>query len=247
MKKIKEIWKPICLQGCSLEISNYGNVRYSINKKPKAYHLNKYGYPTIHIQKNRKIYAYRIHRLVAILFIENSRPDEYDCINHKDENPQNNHVDNLEWCNRKYNNNYGGHNLRCAKSHSKPIVQYTLDGEIVKEWESAKTASRELGFPQSAINWCCLKKKKYNSCKGFLWRYKDDKSPLFFKKGRAVIKKDISGNIIEEYINIKTASEKNKILTSSITNCINGRSKTAGGFVWEYKNNNYDQKDNVYR
>lgn len=80
-----------------------------------------------------------------------------------------------------------------------------------------------------------------------MWRYKDDKSPLFFKKGRAVIKKDISGNIIEEYINIKTASEKNKILTSSITNCINGRSKTAGGFVWEYKNNNYDQKDNVYR
>lgn len=40
----------------------------------------------------------------------------FDCINHKDENRQNNFVENLEWCDRRYNNNYGSHNKRIAKS-----------------------------------------------------------------------------------------------------------------------------------
>ena len=236
MKKImfNEIWKQICLHDCCLDISNYGNVRYSISKKPKAYHLNKYGYPTIHIQKNRKVYGYRIHRLVALLFIENPFPDKYDCVNHKDENPQNNHVDNLEWCDRKYNNNYGGHNLRSAKSHSKPIIQYDINGNKIKEWCSATIAAKELGYSQSSINWCCLRKPKYNTYKGFIWRYIDD-NDVQYKNGKAVIKCDNKGNIIEQYINITTAAKENGILITSIVNCIKGRSKTAGNFCWKLK------------
>ena len=47
----------------------------------------------------------RIHRLVAVAFLDN--PFNYTDINHKDEIKTNNKVDNLEWCTREYNNNYG--------------------------------------------------------------------------------------------------------------------------------------------
>lgn len=204
------------------------------NHKKKSFHLNKYGYPTIHIQKGRKIYAYRIHRLVALLFIENPYPDKFDCINHKDENRQNNFVENLEWCDRRYNNNYGSHNKRIAKSKSKSIVQYDLSGNKIKEWESATIAARELGYSQSSINWCCLRKPKYNTYKGFIWRYVDD-NDVKYKNGKAIMKCNMNGGIIEEYINITIAAKENGILITSITNCLKGRSKSAGGFYWKLK------------
>lgn len=236
MKKImfNEIWKSINLNGCNLDVSNYGNVRFSKNHKKKSFHLNKYGYPTIHIQKGRKIYAYRIHRLVALLFIENPYPDKFDCINHKDENRQNNFVENLEWCDRRYNNNYGSHNKRIAKSKSKSIVQYDLSGNKIKEWESATIAARELGYSQSSINWCCLRKPKYNTYKGFIWRYVDD-NDVKYKNGKAIMKCNMNGGIIEEYINITITAKENGILITSITNCLKGRSKSAGGFYWKLK------------
>lgn len=58
-----------------------------------------------------------MHRLVAMAFIIN--PNNYDVVNHKDENPSNNKVDNLEWCTQKYNMNYG----MCAKKLQRQIVK----------------------------------------------------------------------------------------------------------------------------
>jgi len=236
MQKIisTEVWKPIQLHGCQLEVSNLGNVRFFKSKKPKAIFLNKYGYPTINIQKDRHIKGFRVHRLVAQLFVENPNPDKYDCVNHKDENPQNNHADNLEWCDRAYNNRYGSHTEKAAKSHSKKIAQYNLQGNKIREWESATLAARELGYAQSCINWCCLRKPKHNTYKRFIWRYIHD-TDVQYKNGKSVIKCDKEGNPIEEYINITTAAKENRLLITSITNCIKGRSKMAGGFCWKLK------------
>lgn len=55
-----------------------------------------------------------VHRLVAIAFLPN--PDNYDQINHKDENKHNNDISNLEWCDCLYNNNYGTRNERISKA-----------------------------------------------------------------------------------------------------------------------------------
>lgn len=236
MKKImfNEVWKPIQLHGCQLEVSNCGNVRFFESKKPKAIYLNKFGYPTINIQKNRHVKSFRVHRIVAQLFVENPNPCKYDCINHKDENPQNNNADNLEWCDRAYNNRYGSHNEKIARSHSKRIVQYDLKGNKIREWESATFVARELGYAQSSINWCCLRKPRYNTYKGFIWRYAEDKD-IAYKNGKAVMKCDENANVIAEYINITTAAKENNILITSITNCLKGRSKMAGGYQWKYK------------
>ena len=63
------------------------------------------GYIVVGLSKNGKQKNYKVHRLVAIAFISN--PNNYVEINHIDENKHNNNVDNLEWCTRKYNCNYG--------------------------------------------------------------------------------------------------------------------------------------------
>ena len=69
--------------------------------------LNGYLYALIPVLDKNGKYAYKniaIHRLVAEAFIPN--PNNYNQVNHKDENKHNNSVDNLEWCTQLYNIRY---------------------------------------------------------------------------------------------------------------------------------------------
>lgn len=72
------------------------------------------GYCLVKLSSNNKAVEKKVHRLVAEAFIPN--PNNYDCVNHKDENPLNNNVENLEWCNHSYNNTYGTRIERQSKS-----------------------------------------------------------------------------------------------------------------------------------
>ena len=56
---------------------------------------------TVHLYKDKKYKNYQVHRLVAQTFIQN--PDNLPQINHKDGNPLNNHISNIEWCDAKHN------------------------------------------------------------------------------------------------------------------------------------------------
>ena len=95
-------------------------------------------------------------------------PENLPEINHKDENKTNNCLQNLEWCNRKYNNNYGTHIEKVSNSRKKPILQYTLDGEFIREWSSATDVSKEV---QSQI--CKCLKGKNKTAYGYIWKYKE--------------------------------------------------------------------------
>lgn len=237
MKKImfSEVWKDIAGFEGFYEVSNHGNVRRADTKVQKKTSLNRYGYPQVNLYKNNKSHLKRVHRLVTIAFVDNPNPNKYDCVNHKDENPCNNYFENLEWCDRKYNNNYGNHNANNAKSRSIPVEQYNLKGQFVKEWMSATEASRELGIPQMAINSCCLRKPKYNQAGGFLWKYKHDEKPVVYKHGKEVCKYSMEGEFIETYENITIAARENNMLITSISKCANGRYKSAKGFIWKFK------------
>ena len=57
------------------------------------------------------------------------------------------------------------------KSKEKPIVQYSKNGDFIKEWPSATAAGRELGINRRNICGVCLGKRK--TCNGFIWRYKE--------------------------------------------------------------------------
>lgn len=108
------IWKDIKGYEGIYQISNYGEVlrlssydsrNHLRNKRILKQRKNADGYMQVGLHKNGQEKKFLIHRLVAENFIDN--PNEYLEINHKDENKQNNSVINLEWCNRKYNVNYG--------------------------------------------------------------------------------------------------------------------------------------------
>ena len=136
---------------------------------------DKYGYLYVNLYKNGKKKFHLVHRLVAEAFLEipeelkHLKGTRYLQVNHKDENKHNNNVENLEWCSAKYNTNFGTRTEKCSKKLSKPVLQYTLDGEFVREWESTNECGRN-GFHQGAVAACCRGElKKY---KDFIWKYK---------------------------------------------------------------------------
>ena len=91
--------------------------RRSCKPKKLAPQRNVHGYAIIKLMKGGKDITYRVHRLVAMAFVPN--PEKLPCINHKDENKLNNNPNNLEWCDNRYNNNYGTRNKRISKSVTK--------------------------------------------------------------------------------------------------------------------------------
>lgn len=140
----KEIWKDIKGFEGIYQVSNYGNVRSGyVTKKSSKIEKDKNKwrimnckasgghtkYKRLNLSVKGVIYKRTVHRLVAETFIPN--PNNYPCVNHKDENKENNRADNLEWCTYKYNSNYG----TCRERTLKKIKNYYLN---------LKTAQREL-------------------------------------------------------------------------------------------------------
>lgn len=162
-----EIWKDIkCYEGY-YQVSNLGNVKNSRTGRLIKPH-KKCGYLQLLLCKNGKIKHHLVHRLVAEAFIQN--PDNLPIVNHVDENKINNCVDNLEWCTQKYNINYGTSLQKRTISKSKPVEQYTIDGQFITEYQSAAEAERKIGIGNSHINACCQGKRK--SAGGFIWKFK---------------------------------------------------------------------------
>lgn len=104
-----------------------------------------------------------IHRLVAMAFIEN--PNNYNIVNHKDENTTNNNFRNLEWCTQKHNLNYGIMKT-CRNSE---VIQMNDDYSVIKQWDSIKDASEFLNISSSSISQCC--RGIINHACGFRWKY----------------------------------------------------------------------------
>lgn len=125
---------------------------------------------------------------------------------------------------------------RLRECKSKPVVQYSLDGEFIKEWESAKSVEIKLGIDAGSIGKCC--KGKVVCAGGFVWKYKGDQFYLKpYTKFKTVYQFSLNGTLIKQWDMIKTASEELGINASGIGACCNGRCKTFAGFVWSYDNN----------
>ena len=179
-----EEWKDIEGYEGLYQISSEGRVKslnYNHTGKDKILNgsKNKYGYLKVCLYKEGKKKTHTIHRLVTIAFIPN--PNNFPEINHIDEDKTNNRVENLEYCDRKYNINYGNRNEKMAKSLSKPILQFSLDGKFIRKWDSGMQVQKDLGFDNSNITKCCKGRKNYKSVGGFIWGYADDYERIPFK------------------------------------------------------------------
>lgn len=176
MNEIIEEWRPIEGYEGLYEVSDLGRIKSLGNDKTRKEKIlrqvkMKNGYLIVNLYKNGKLKTCKVHRLVANAFLEN--PNSYICVNHKDENKENNFVDNLEWCDHKYNINHGTCIQRRAEKLtngvlSKKVYQYKKDRTLVGVWQSTAEAGRN-GFDQSAISSCCNGNRK--SHQGFIWSY----------------------------------------------------------------------------
>ena len=129
-------WKDIPGYEGLYQVSNLGEIKslnYRNTGKEKIIkpRKNKGGYLRVVLCKNGKQKDFLVHRLVAVAFIPNH--NNYNQVNHKDENPSNNNVNNLEWCTSKYNSNYGNRNKKLSESHKgKKYPMCGLKGEKIQ-------------------------------------------------------------------------------------------------------------------
>lgn len=135
--------------------------------RPIRYRTNNRGYSLVNLSKNGIMKTFKVHVLVARHFLPN--PNGLTEINHKDEDKSNNKVDNLEWCTRSYNVNYGSRTAKQRAKVSKPVVQFDKNGEIIAGYDSLTRASRTVGISVQHIAACC--KGKYPYAGGYIWKY----------------------------------------------------------------------------
>ena len=90
-----ELWKDVVGYEALFSISNYGRVYSNRTNKILKQSKNKSGYLTLATRINYKNHCFRVHRLVAEAFLENtfSKPE----VNHLDGNKENNFKSNLVW------------------------------------------------------------------------------------------------------------------------------------------------------
>lgn len=113
-----------------------------------------------------------VHRLTAEEFIPN--PNNYEQVNHIDENKENNCIDNLEWCTLTYNINYGYGKYKHAEHLKRKVFQYDINMNFIKEWSSATEAWRNLTIHKNNIMKCCKGEQK--TAGGYIWRYADERN-----------------------------------------------------------------------
>lgn len=175
-----EEWRDVAGYEGRYQVSSMGRVksleRKFINKigreryvkecflKPGA---DRGGYLRVGLCDGEKRKTFKVHRLVCEAFHEN--PDNKPQVNHINEIKTDNRASNLEWATARENSNFGTRNERLGKAQSKPVGQYTLDGDLIKAWQSTNEVQRQTGFSQGNISLAA--NGKYKQAYGYIWKY----------------------------------------------------------------------------
>lgn len=218
-----EIWKDIPGYEGLYMASTHGRIKsldkYVVEKTGKKRFMKgkilkqqttEDGYKAISLHKNGKNKKYLVHRLIALTFIPN--PNNYPCINHKIddfEHRSDNRVENLEWCDNKYNNNYGNHGKRISEANS---------GEKNHFYGKHHTEQSKKKMSESHANFKGKNHPKYNTGKPIL---------MFTKDGQFIRRFDNIGQA-NEYLG-KPRNSKN------IGKCARGKLKSSFGYIWKYE------------
>ena len=170
-----EIWKRI-QSFPNYEVSNFGNVRNVITKKMKKKRISNTGYYLVHLWFRKKRKACTVHRLVLSAF-KGNYPD-LQC-DHIDTNKLNNCVQNLRWVTPAQNManhltksrvlNVFFQNRQKFSGGKNPMAKGVFCIELKKFFDSAETASRDLGIVRSSISRACEGKLKCAG--GYHWKF----------------------------------------------------------------------------
>ena len=249
--KQREIWKT-CPEFSFIEVSSLGKVRTKdrtiIDKNGRKrfvkgrvlkQYINPYrgGYLYLSFHVNGKTIHRYVHQLVAITFIPN--PNNYPQVNHKDNDPTNNEVSNLEWCSPQYNNDYKNNfGTSPVDVSGHPVFAVDLKTGKILRFESQNEAARQLGISLRVI-WNVIKGKTNTA---HSWWFTEDKSEITDEKirkirsnmrfhGSVIAINRSSLNVLYFKSQSEAASQLN-VNISSICAVIHGRLNVAGGFLF---------------
>lgn len=159
-----EIWKDIPGYEGLYQASSFGRIRNKYNKIIQ-HSTNTLGYQRLQLSKCGAPKNHWVHRLVWMAF--NGVIPNGMVINHKDENPSNNYLDNLMLCTQKENLNWGSRNEKASKTKEKPIIKLSTSNEIIHFYSSIKQATNETGIKN--ISYCCNGKRQ--TAGGYIWKF----------------------------------------------------------------------------
>jgi hypothetical protein len=228
---MEEIWKPVN-EFPNYHISSFGNIKNVITNKPLKPNL-KSGYYHVSLVNEIIKKSLKIHRLVALAFIEN--PENKSDVNHKDKNKLNNNVKNLEWMTRKENNIHRCQGINITTNKNKAIYKIYNEvsknnDQILESYNSIEDAANwafNSGFTKTAHNGrnaignciCGLS----NSAYGFQWKLINDNEDL--------------ENEIWKQVIIENIDDDKKYFVSNL-----GRFKNSFGIIMD----NYKVNENGY-
>lgn len=164
-----EVWKDIAGYEGIYQVSNKGKVRsLNFNRqgiiKERKLHTRSDGYQHIILRKNGVRKCHFVHRLVAEAFILNE--DGKTVVNHKDCNPSNNCVENLEWCDQQYNATYSD----AVQKRSRAVQMIDpITNEVIKTFYGVREAGRETGLHYPNIIHACGDESRTSG--GYKWKY----------------------------------------------------------------------------
>ena len=163
-----EVWKPVVGYEGLYEVSSYGRVRNRYGRI-LLIETTRVGYLRVSLYVNCHQKHYLVHRLVAHAFLPN--PHHYPEVNHKDENPSNNCVENLEWCSRTYNMRYGGGVSKRADKNKNPIIVFDNEHKLGTYFQSATDAAPYFNVSRQAIYHALKHYRGKQTCCGCLFEY----------------------------------------------------------------------------
>lgn len=247
-----EEWRDIVGYEGLYKVSNFGNVYSNYvhrNLKPGK---TQDGYMYVVLNKNKQKKNYLVHRLVGDAFIDN--PSNLPIINHKDENPQNNHVDNLEWCDYVYNATYNDAHIKRGNNMGKHVYAYDNEGNIIAEYNSTRHAGRATGVSSGNIGECCI--GHMYAANNIVWSYNElstkevknrfdkyNKNKQISKNIGSYIKKikskqvnqyDLDDNFIKSFPSANEAGRQLGFSPSLISGVCRGEHKQSHGYVFKY-------------
>lgn len=221
--------------------------------------INNCNYLSVSLSKDGKGKKYLVHRLVAETWLKN--PDNLPEVNHIDENPLNNNVENLKWSTQKESNNRETAIQRTVERRpqrrGRPIQIIDPDtGNVIGEYPSAKVAEK-YGFWGKSISDCCKGVKK--TYRGLVWRYKKEQPVVAVNKTEKAVSKALTngktskavvaldpktGIVVAEFPSTREAQRRG-FNASTISACCRGKLKTHHGLVWRYAGEPYIPEHNL--
>lgn len=220
--------------------------KYSVEKDGRVYShltnkymvgvLNKRGYRRylLTIQTGHKVSVFA-HRMVMETYCPIESSENFQ-VNHKDNNPDNNHLDNLEWVTPAENIHYA-----CYKDKNTKVYAYNDEKKLVKQWESLAALYKETKFNIGLIGRAFQNRDYKYKINGYYWSnvpLDDFKTinPPNTGKARAIGQYTLDGILIKTYQSRGQAARELGVNGGHITECCQHKIPTYKGYKWEYLN-----------